>query len=61
MVKDRRLGLGMAFLDSNTCAEVGGYLLLPGFSSLYDAIHGWMMGRMDGWKKFHDHDVLYYM
>jgi hypothetical protein len=35
----------------------GGYLFLPGFSSLYDAIHGWMMGRMtgrmDGWKKLH--------
>jgi hypothetical protein len=26
-----------------------GYLILPGFSSLYDAIHGWMTGRMDGW------------
>jgi hypothetical protein len=26
----------------------GGYLFLPGFSSLYDAIHGWMTGRMDG-------------
>jgi hypothetical protein len=26
------------------------YLFLPGFSSLYDAIHGWMMGWMDGWK-----------
>jgi hypothetical protein len=22
---------------------------------------GWMTGRMDGWKKLHDHDVLYYM
>jgi hypothetical protein len=28
----------------------GGYLFLLGFSSLYDAIHGWMMGRTDGWK-----------
>jgi hypothetical protein len=36
----------MPFLDSDTCAE-GGYLFLPGFSSLYDAIHGWMTGRMD--------------
>jgi hypothetical protein len=44
------LGLGMTFLDSDTCAEGGGvYLFMPGFSSLYDAIHGWMMGRMDGW------------
>jgi hypothetical protein len=36
------------------------------FSSLYDAIHGWMMRRMDGSrdeKSFtkKDHDVLYYM
>jgi len=27
----------------------GGYLFLPGFSSMNDAIHGWMTGRMDGW------------
>ncbi len=27
-----------------------GYLFLPGFSALYDAIHGWMTGWMDGWK-----------
>jgi hypothetical protein len=27
----------------------GGYLFLPGYSSLYDAIHGWMTGQMDGW------------
>jgi hypothetical protein len=26
-----------------------GYLFLPRFSSLYDVIHGWMMGRTDGW------------
>jgi hypothetical protein len=47
----------------------GGDLFLLGFSSMYDAIHGWMMGRMDGWmdmsrdeKNFmkNDHDVLYY-
>jgi hypothetical protein len=49
MVKDRRMGPGMPFLDSDTCAEGReGFLFLPGFSSLYDAIHGWMMGRMDG-------------
>ncbi len=49
MVKDWRLGPGMPFLDSDTCAEGrGGYLFLPGFSSLYDAIHGWMTGRKDG-------------
>jgi hypothetical protein len=46
-------GPGMPFLDSNTCAEGRGvYLFLPGFSSLYDAIHGWMTGRMDG--KLHE-------
>jgi hypothetical protein len=31
---------------------------------MYDAIHGWMMRRMDGWMKSftkNDHDVLYYM
>jgi hypothetical protein len=44
------LGPSMPFLDSDTCAEGGGYLFLPGFSSLYDAIHGWMTGWMDGWK-----------
>jgi hypothetical protein len=43
-----------------------GYLFLSGFFALYDAIHGWMLGRMDGWmdeKSFmkNDHDVLYYM
>jgi hypothetical protein len=49
MVKDRRPGPGMPFLHSDTCAEgAGGYLLLPGFSSLYDAIDGWMTGWMDG-------------
>jgi hypothetical protein len=41
----------------------GGYLFLPGFSSLYDAIHGWMTGRTDGSrdeKSFtkNDHAVL---
>jgi hypothetical protein len=34
--------------------ERGGYLFLSGFSSLYDAIHGWMTRRMDGWKKLHE-------
>jgi len=36
---------------------VVGYLFLPGFSSMNDAIHGWMTGRIDGWvswwKKLH--------
>jgi hypothetical protein len=26
----------------------GGYLFLPGFSFLYDVIHGWMTRWMDG-------------
>ncbi len=43
------LGPGMPFLN-RTHAQRGGYLFLPGFSSLYDAIHGWMTGWMDGWK-----------
>jgi hypothetical protein len=41
-----------------------GYLFLPGFSSLYDAIHGWMMRQMDGWMESfmkNDYDVLYYL
>jgi hypothetical protein len=47
------LGPGVPLLDSDTCAKrVGGYLFLPGFSSLYDAIHEWMTGRMDG--KLHE-------
>jgi hypothetical protein len=37
------LGAGMLFLERGA-----GYLFLPRFSSLYDAIHGWMTGRMDG-------------
>jgi hypothetical protein len=54
----------MPFLDSDTCAEggAGGYLYLPGFFSLYNAIHGWMDESRDE-KSFtkNDHDVLYYM
>jgi hypothetical protein len=30
----------------------GAYLVLPGFSSLYDGIHGWMTGWMD--EKLHE-------
>ncbi len=35
----------------------GGYLFQPGFSSFYDAIHGWMDGSRDE-KSFmkNDHD-----
>jgi hypothetical protein len=40
-----------------THAQRGGaYLFLPEFSSLYDAIHGWM----ESFTK-NDHRVLYYM
>ncbi len=45
---------GVPLLDSDTCAEGGGYLFLPGFFSLYDVIHGWMTGQMDGCKKLHE-------
>jgi hypothetical protein len=62
------LGPGMPFLHKDTFARAGrgcwGYLFLPGFSFLYDAIHGWMTGRMNEWMKSftkNDHDVLYYM
>jgi hypothetical protein len=48
------MGPNMPFLDSDTCAEGGGggaraKLFMPRFFSMYDAIHGWMTGRMDGW------------
>jgi hypothetical protein len=61
MIKDRRLGPDMPFLDSDTCAEEGGevYLFLAGFSSLYDAIHGWMTGRMDEKSFTTRHPLLY--
>jgi hypothetical protein len=36
----------MPFLNNDTSAE-GGYLFMLGFSSMYDAIHGWMTGWMD--------------
>jgi hypothetical protein len=48
----RRLetGAGHAFPRQRHMRRKGGgvYLFLPGFSSLYDAIHGWVTGRMDG-------------
>jgi hypothetical protein len=43
------LGAGHAFPRQRHMRKRGGYLFLPGFSSLYDAIHGWMTGQMDGW------------
>jgi hypothetical protein len=53
------LGPNMPFLNNDTCAKGGGgYLFLPRFFSLYDAIHGWMTGQMDEWtghmKKLHE-------
>jgi hypothetical protein len=61
------LGAGHAFLRQRHMHRRGGYLFLPWFFSLYDAIHGWMMARMmDGSrdeKNFtkNDHNVFYYM
>jgi hypothetical protein len=64
------LGLGMPFIDNDTCAK-GGVIYLLGFFSSYDAIHGWMTGQVDGqmdwWtghmKKLHEkwprHPLLY--
>jgi hypothetical protein len=57
-------GLGMPFLNSDTCAE-GVIYFCQGFLPLYDAIHGWMTGQMDGWMdgKLHEkrprHPLLY--
>ncbi len=42
-------GTGHAFPIQQHMRRGEGYLFLSGFSSLYDAIHGWMTGRMDGW------------
>jgi hypothetical protein len=41
---------GHAFPRQQHMQRGGGYLFRPGFSSLYDAIHGWMTGRTDRWK-----------
>jgi len=44
------LGVGHAFQRQRHMRRGGGgHLFLPGFSSLYDAIHGWMTRRMDEW------------
>jgi hypothetical protein len=47
-------GTEHAFSRQRHMRKGGRYLFLSGFSSLYDAIHGWMTGRMDGWKKLHE-------
>ncbi len=60
-------GPGMPFLD--ICAEGGLFISARVFFLMYDAIHGWMMGQMDGWvtwwKKLHEkrpwHPLLYVM
>jgi hypothetical protein len=57
MVKDRRPG--MPFLDRDTCAEGGLFISARVFFPVW--CHPWMDDRTDGWKKLHDHDVLYYM
>jgi hypothetical protein len=41
-------GPGHAFPRQGHMRRGRGYLVLPGFSSLYDAIHGWITGWMDG-------------
>jgi hypothetical protein len=58
MVKDRRPGLGMHFLDSDTCAEVGGVIyfcqgLLP---CMMPSMDGWMEKASRPW-----HPLLYVM
>jgi hypothetical protein len=42
-------GAGHAFPKQRHMCRRRGYLFLRGFSSLYDAIHGWMMRWMDRW------------
>jgi hypothetical protein len=57
-------GAGHAFPRQQHMRRWEGYLLLPGFSSLYDAIHGCTTRQMNGWMKSftkNDHDVLYYI
>ncbi len=66
MVKDWRPGPGMPFLNSDTCAKGGGgggvICLCQGFlPCMMPSMDGWMDDGTDGWKKLHDHDVLYYM
>jgi hypothetical protein len=42
---------GHAFPRQRHMRRRAGYLFLSGFSSMYDAIHGWMTRWMDGWMK----------
>jgi hypothetical protein len=41
-------GAGHAFPRQRHMHKGGAYLFLPGFSSLYNAIHEWKTGQMDG-------------
>jgi hypothetical protein len=52
------LGAGHAFPRQWHMRRGEGYLFLSGFSSMYDAIHGWMDGK--SFMK-NDHNVLYYI
>ncbi len=47
MVKDRRLGPGMCFLDIDTCAERGVFISARVFFPVW--CHPWMDDGMDGW------------
>jgi hypothetical protein len=64
---DIRPPWGQACLSyTATHVQGGGYLFLPGFFFMYDAIYGWMAGWMDkscDKKSFmkNNHDVFYYM
>jgi hypothetical protein len=55
---------GHAFPRQQHVCRREGYLFLPGFFSLYDAIHGCMTRWMNGWMESftkNDRDVVYYM
>jgi hypothetical protein len=58
------LGLGMPFLDSDTCAKGGGVLFISARVFFLVWCHPWMDDGTDGWMESftkNDHDVLYYM
>ncbi len=45
-------GLGMPFLDRDTCAEGGVFISVRVLFSV--RCHPWMDGWMNGWKKLHE-------
>jgi hypothetical protein len=47
MIKDRRPGPGMPFLDSNTCAKSGLFISARVFFPVW--CHPWMDDETDGW------------